>query len=88
MENMNEEITFSVNDTSRVIAGSLEHLKKWRVGNNWCNQYFTDLLIAKLEEAYLLSLKMVEIRKEEDECPRCNGNGCPDCENIKWNIKD
>ena len=25
---------------------------------------------------------------EENTCIRCNGNGCPVCENIKWNIKD
>ena len=22
------------------------------------------------------------------KCMRCNDNGCPSCENIKWNIKD
>lgn len=21
-------------------------------------------------------------------CIRCNGNGCPDCENVRWNIKE
>lgn len=32
--------------------------------------------------------KVVMSIVEATGCHRCNDNGCPVCENIKWNIKD
>ena len=61
---MNEEITFALNDTTRVIMAQIEHIEKWRGDakneNPKCNQAITDIIIEHLHIVKLLSLEMVE----------------------------
>jgi hypothetical protein len=34
------------------------------------------------------TLSTTDKEEKEIKCLGCNDNGCPDCENIKWNIKE
>lgn len=57
-----EEVVYP-NDTTRNIRKQIEHLEEWREDNPKCDQRHTAMVISKLEEAELLSLRMVK----EDE---------------------
>jgi hypothetical protein len=57
---MNEEMTISVNDTMRQLAGMIAGLEAWRIGNEHCDQRHTAMVISKLEEAELLAQRMVK----------------------------
>lgn len=57
-----EEVVYP-NDTTESIRKIMRHLEDWRENNQRCDQYYTDRLLDKLEEAELLSLRMVK----EDE---------------------
>lgn len=60
---MREEETVYPNDTTRQIRKMIEHLEDWRKDNERCDQLHTAMVITKLEEAELISLRMVK----EDE---------------------
>lgn len=57
---MNEEITFSINDTTRAVINQINHLEKWRENNPKCNDAVTDLILDHLHIVKLLSLEMVD----------------------------
>ena len=56
---MQSEETVYPNDTTRAIRHMISHLEEWRENNERCDQRHTAMVISKLEEAELLSLRMV-----------------------------
>lgn len=55
---MGEELTFDVNDTYRGIEKSITDLKSWE--SPLCDGRVKAIIITKLEEAQLWSLKLVK----------------------------
>lgn len=53
-----EEVVYP-NDTTSAIRRLMEKLEEWRKDNPSCDQRHTAMVISKLEEAELLSLRMV-----------------------------
>ena len=53
-----EEIVFP-NDTTNAIRKLIQKLEEWRKDNDRCDQRHVAMVISKLEEAELLSLRMV-----------------------------
>ena len=58
---MDEEVTFSINDTNRAIERVIDHLRKW--DSPLCDQRVKALILTKLEEAQLWSLNLVKKEK-------------------------
>ena len=56
---MGSEETVYPNDTTRTLRKLIKHLREWREDNPMCDQRYTEMVISKLEEAELLSLKIV-----------------------------
>lgn len=56
---MQETETVYPNDTTRQIQGLIADLIVWKQDNPSCDQRHTAMVITKLEEAELLSLRMV-----------------------------
>ena len=61
---MGLEETVYPNDTTIAIRRMIEDLEAWRVDNLRCDQRHVAMVITKLEEAELLSLRMV---KQDDQ---------------------
>lgn len=57
---MREEVVIYPNDTTRAIQRVIEHLEEWRQDNDRCDQRHVAMVLTKLEEAELLSLRMVK----------------------------
>ena len=57
---MREEKIVYPNDTTRQIDRMIDELNKWKVNNPLVNIRETSLVITKLEEASMWSLKMVK----------------------------
>ena len=57
---MRSEETVYPNDTTRNIRSMIAHLEEWRTDNERCDQRHVAMVISKLEEAELLSLRMVK----------------------------
>ena len=57
---MGEQEIFYPNDTTRMLREILEHLEEWRTANEFCDQRHTAMVMTKIEEAELLSLRMVK----------------------------
>ena len=55
---MGEDVTYSVNDTNRGIQRVIDDLKDWE--SPLCDPRVKALIITKLEEAQLWSLKLVK----------------------------
>jgi hypothetical protein len=56
---MQEQETVSLNDTTRQLRKLISNLEDWRTNNERCDQRHVAMVITKLEEAELLSLRMV-----------------------------
>lgn len=56
---MREEQVVYPNDTTRSIQRIMQHLEEWRQDNPVCDQRHTAMVLSKLEEAELLSLRMI-----------------------------
>jgi hypothetical protein len=56
---MNEEVVFTVNDTTRGIERVMEGVRKWRNASDLVDERATAIVLTKLEEAAMWSLKMV-----------------------------
>lgn len=56
---MQEQETFYPNDATRSLRKLINHLEEWRTDNAHCDQRHVAMVITKLEEAELLSLRMV-----------------------------
>lgn len=57
---MRSEETVYPNDTTRNIRKQIEYLEGWRENNEHCDQRHVAMVITKLEEAELLSLRMIK----------------------------
>lgn len=57
---MREEEAFYINDTTREIRLIIARIELWRKDNDHCDQRHAAMVITKLEEAELLSLRMVK----------------------------
>lgn len=57
---MREEETFYPNDTTHQLRNLIDYLEDWRKDNEFCDQRHAAMVITKLEEAELLSLRMVK----------------------------
>ena len=57
-----------------------------------CKLGFHDYSVATgfqgMDTGYVKPKYCRRCKKDSIDCIRCNDNGCPDCENIKWNIKE
>jgi hypothetical protein len=56
---MGQEETVYPNDTTNAIRKLIKDLEQWRIDNAKCDQRHTAMVITKLEEAELLTLRMV-----------------------------
>ena len=57
---MREEEAVYPNDTTRAIQRMMSNLEEWRQDNDRCDQRHVAMVLSKLEEAELLSLRMVK----------------------------
>ena len=57
---MGEERIVYPNDTTRLLETRIAHLRQWQIDNPRCNPREVALVITKLEEAALWSLRMVK----------------------------
>ena len=57
---MREEEVVYPNDTTRAIQRIMGNLEEWRQDNDRCDQRHVAMVLTKLEEAELLSLRMVK----------------------------
>lgn len=57
---MREEKIVYPNDTTHAIEKIIQHLNKWKIDNSYSNPREVALVITKLEEAAMWSLKMIK----------------------------